>query len=124
MSAENGISSPAIDIGLPTFCDSSCVSSSALSSITSASFSKSSIRSFGVLSSQSGSAFIAAWTARSTSSAVDFGTSAIVSPVDGFSTSIVSPEEESAHSPPTKFLYLVTDTLTLQPPFGGISPRA
>ena len=82
------------------------------------------MRSFGVLSSHSGSAFMAAWTARSTSSAVDFGTSAIVSPVDGLSTSIVSPEADSIHSPPTKFLYLVTDTLTLQPPFRGISPRA
>ena len=112
LSAENGISSPAIAIGLPTFRDSSLDSSSAFSSIASASLSSSSIRSFGVLSSQSGSAFAAAPTARSTSSAPARGTSAITSPVAGFSTSIVSPESASTHSPPTKFLYWVAETLT------------
>src|SRR5258708_6957759 len=70
------------------------------------------MRSFGVFSSQPGSAFLAAATARLTSSPVQLGTSAITSPVAGLSTSIVSPLAESTHSPPMKFLYLVADTLT------------
>ena len=100
----NGGSSRAIHIGLPTFSDSSRASSSVCSSITSASSSSSSIRSFGVFSSHSGSAFLAAATARSTSSSPPRGTSAIVSPVAGLRTSMVSPATESTHSPPTKFL--------------------
>src|SRR5688500_17147088 len=112
LSAENGISSAAIAIGLPTFRDSSRASSSACSSSTSASLSRSSIRSLGVFSRHSAKALRAASTARSTSSALDLGTSAIASPVDGLSTSIVSPDAASTHSPPTKFLYLVIDTLT------------
>ena len=62
------------------------------------------MRSFGVFSSQSGSAVRAAATARWTSSSPPRGTSAIVSPVAGLSTSIVSPPTASTHSPPTKFL--------------------
>jgi hypothetical protein len=53
-------------------------------------------------SSQSGRACFAAATARSTSSAVDRGTSAIVSAVAGFKTGIVPPDD-STHSPPMKF---------------------
>ncbi len=68
------------------------------------------MRSLGVLSRHSANAFFAASTARSTSSAVPRGTSAITSPVDGFSTSIVSPLAESTHLPPTKFLCRVTAT--------------
>ena len=56
LSAQNGISSRDAISGLPTFSDSSCASSSAFSSITSASLSRSSERSPGVLSSHSGSA--------------------------------------------------------------------
>ena len=103
LSAENGTSSPTIDIGLPTFSDSSFASSSAFSSSTSASFSSSSMRSFGVFSSQSGSARFAASTARSTSASVERWTSAITSPVEGFRTSIVPPSD-STQSPPMKFL--------------------
>ena len=47
------------------------------------------MRSFGVFSSQSGSAFAAAPTARSTSPSPPRGTSAITSPVEGLSTSMV-----------------------------------
>ena len=93
-------SSRAAAIGLPTFLDSICAISSAFSSITSASLSSISPRSRGVESSHSGRASFAAWTARSASSAVLAGTSAIVSPVAGLSTSIVSPPAESTHSPP------------------------
>ena len=99
LSAENGISSPAIAVGLPTFCVSSAESSSALSSIASASFSSSSMRSFGVLNCHSDHAFLAASTAFSTSSAVPRGTSAIASPVAGFRTSIVLPLDDATHSP-------------------------
>src|ERR671938_1178667 len=111
LSAQIGISSFAYESGLPTFRDSSSASSSVCSSIASASFRSISARSPGVVSSHSGSAFFAAWTARSTSSAVARGTSAIVSPVAGFRTSIVSPPSESTHSPPTKFLCCSTVVL-------------
>src|SRR6266496_332565 len=107
LSAENGISSRDAMSGLPTFNDSSCASSSACASITSASAWRSSERSFGVLSSHSGSTPFAASTARSTSSAPHRGTSAIVSPVAGLITSIVSPDALSTHSPPMKALYAV-----------------
>src|SRR3954471_16036741 len=110
-SAETGISSRAYESGLPTFCDSSSASSSALSSIADANPSSASARSAGVVSSQSGSAFFAASTARSTSACVPRGTSAIVSPVAGFRTSIVPPSTASTHLPPTKFLCCETVTL-------------
>jgi hypothetical protein len=86
---------------LPTFRDSISASSSAFSSITSASLCSSSERSFGVVSSHFGSAAFAASTARSTSSASQRGTSAITSPVAGLITSIVSPERASIQPPPT-----------------------
>src|SRR5215472_5846910 len=115
LSAENGISSREAMSGLPTFTDSSCASSSALSSIRSASLRRNSERSFGVFSSQSGSAASAASTARSTSSAPQRGTSAIVSPVAGAITSIVSPEDASASSPPIRILYRVAVVLIVPP---------
>src|SRR5689334_4832145 len=111
LSAENGISSREAISGLPTFSDSSCASSSTCSSRTSASLCRSSERSFGVLSSQSGSAAFAAAIARSTSSDEQFGTSAITSPVAGAITSIVSPDALSAHPPPMKAWYDVVVAL-------------
>src|SRR5713101_557161 len=60
LSVENGISSRDAISGLPTLSDSSCASSSAFASSTSASLCSSSERSFGVASSHSGSAFFAA----------------------------------------------------------------
>src|SRR3954468_4305869 len=90
LSAENGISSRETISGLPTLRDSICASSSALSEITSASFSSSSARSPGVASSHSGSAALARATASSTSSADMLGTFAIESPVAGLSTSSVA----------------------------------
>src|SRR6266511_6051329 len=108
LSEQTGSSSFAYESGLPTFRDSSSASSSACSSIAAASFSNISARSPGVVSSHSGSAFLAAWTARSTSSAPARGTSAITSPLAGFSTSMVSPSEASTHSPPIQFCSFVT----------------
>ena len=113
LSAENGISSREAMRGLPTLTDSSCASSSACPSITSASEWRSSERSFGVFASHSGAAACAASTARSTSSAPQRGTSAIVSPVAGAITSIVSPEAASANSPPIRILYWVVVVLML-----------
>src|SRR3954447_8966741 len=115
LSAENGISSREAMSGLPTLTDSSCASSSACSSSTSASLWRSSQRSFGVFSSHSGAAACAASTARSTSSAPQRGTSAIVSPVAGAITSIVSPEAASAKSPPIRILYCVAVVLMVPP---------
>src|SRR6185437_8921141 len=108
LSEQTGISSRAYESGLPTLRDSIPASSSAFSSRTSASFRRSSARSAGVDSSHSGSALAAASTAASTSAAVQDGTSAIVSPVAGLSTSIVPPSAASVHLPPTKILLLVT----------------
>src|ERR1700749_3013616 len=115
LSAENGISSREAISGLPTLTDSSCDSSSACSSITSASLWRSSERSFGVFSSHSGAVAWAASTARATSSAPQRGTSAIVSPVAGAITSIVSPEAASASSPPIRILYCVVVVLMVPP---------
>jgi len=114
-----GGSSFATHQGLPTFKDSSRASSSACSSTRSASASSSSIRSFGVFDRHSDHAFFAESTARSTSSAELRGTSAIASPVAGFSTSIVSPLADSTHSPPMNCLCRVTDTLTADLRLGG-----
>src|SRR5438876_3584646 len=121
LSAETGISSFAADRGLPTFWDSSSASSSACWTSASASFKSSSERSPGVVSSHSGNAFFAACTARSTSSADELGTSAMVSPVAGFRTSIVSPLEASSHSPPTRFLCWDTVTLISSSSSSGMS---
>ena len=60
LSEHTGISSRAYDSGLPTLRDSTSASSSACSSIASASFNSISARSPGVVSSHSGSAFFAA----------------------------------------------------------------
>ena len=70
------------------------------------------MRSFGVLPFHSSHAFVAASTAFSTSSTFPRGTSAMTSPVAGFSTSIVSPDVESTNSPPMNCFCCVTDTLT------------
>ncbi len=105
-------SSTATHHGLPTLSDSRRASSSAFSSMTSASLSRSSMRSFGVFDCHSSHALFAASTARSTSSAVPRGTSAITSPVAGFRTSIVSPDVESTNSPPMNCFCWVTETLT------------
>src|SRR5919201_863988 len=126
LSEHTAISSRAYESGLPTFVDSSFASSSVCSSIRSASFSSSSCRSAGVVSSHSGSAFLAASTALPTSCSVERGTSAIVSPVAGLTTSIVPPSGESTHSPPTKFLRCDTVTLMVSPsvsPGSSLHPR-
>ena len=60
-------------------------------------------RSIGVVSPHVSNAFRAAATARSTSSAVDSGAWAIVSPVAGFSTGSVCPSAGSTNSPSMKF---------------------
>jgi hypothetical protein len=103
LSLQTGISSRAYESGLPTFCDSIWASSSACSSITSASLSSTSARSPGVASRHSGQAFFAASTARSTSAWEPSGTSPIASPVAGLMISVVSPSTASTQSPPTKF---------------------
>src|SRR5581483_2952892 len=103
LSAENGISSREAINGLPTFRDSICASSSAFSSITSASLCRSSERSLGVASSHSGSAFFARSTISSTSSADMFGTWAIVSPVAGFRTSRAPSVAVAITRPPWSF---------------------
>src|SRR5918999_1025302 len=101
LSAQTGISSRADGSGLPTFRDSSSASSSACSSIRSASRSKIWARSPGVVSSHSGSASTAASTARSTSACVPSGTSPIISPVAGFTISATPPSTASTQRPPT-----------------------
>ena len=70
------------------------------------------MRSFGVLKRHSSHAAL-----RRVDRALDVlggsaGTSAIASPVAGLRTSIVSPLDDSTHSPPMKCLCWVTETLT------------
>src|SRR5438874_7599179 len=124
LSAQTGSSSRAAPIGLPTLRDSICASSSALSSRICASLSKSSARSPGVESSHSGSACFAASTARSTSSAPQRGTAAIVSPVAGFSTSIVAPSAASVHAPPMNTFCCETTVLMWPPSRSFVSEDA
>src|SRR4051812_6860415 len=91
-------------------------SSSALASITSASLRSADMRSPGVVSNQvSSNAFLAAATARSTSSSPPLGTSAIVSPVEGLITCSVSPLAASTHSPPM-YICLVFTAVAMGPP--------
>src|SRR5258705_4441941 len=116
LSAEIPGSSTATAQGLPVLSDSRRASSSAFSSIASAIFSSTVMRSPGVESSHSGSALAAASTARSTSAWVPCGTSAIFSPVAGLITSIVAPSTASTQSPPTKFLYAVAVSVAMQNP--------
>src|SRR5579864_5575990 len=122
LSVENGISSREAISGFPTLRDSSCASSSAFASSTSASLCSSSERSLGVVSSHAGRAFCAASTARSTSSAPQAGTSAMTSPVAGLITSIVSPEAASTNSPPMNALYVSVVVLIGCPPWSTPVP--
>ena len=72
-----GISSDSVsDTGLPVFSLSTATSSSAFSSITSASFSRARCRSLGVDHRHDSNARPAAWKARSTSWASEFGADA------------------------------------------------
>ena len=118
LSAENGISSRAPRSACRRSATRAAASSSAFSSITSASLSSS----LGAL----------AWRRleplgqrllRGLDGTIDVGlgsprgTSAIVSPVAGFSTSIVPPSTASTHSPPTKFFCWETVTLIENLPF-------
>ena len=75
--------------GLPTFADSMLAISSASARIASASLSSISLRSLGTVSNHSVYAVRAAFTARSTSASVPFGTSAMTSPVAGLMISCV-----------------------------------
>src|SRR5919204_1956276 len=62
---------------------------------------------------QSSKAVFAAATARSTSSAVDFGKTPSVSPVAGLTLSKVSPLAASTHSPPMKFLNVFVSVVAM-----------
>jgi hypothetical protein len=90
--------------GLPAFADSSSAISSPCSSIASASLSSAVERSAGVVRPHVSNAVRAAFTARSTSSAVESGACAISSPVAGLRTADVRPSAGSTNSPSTKFL--------------------
>ena len=70
------------------------------------------MRSFGVFALPLAPRLLRRVTARSTSSAVPRGTSAMTSPVAGLRTSMVSPDVESTNSPPMNCFCWVTDTLT------------
>ena len=102
LSTIGGISSDIVtSAGFPAFSASIFTISSACSSIASASLSRASCRSFGVVSNHvSSKAFFAAATARSVSSAEPSWTVAITAPVCGLMMSRVSPVEELTHSPP------------------------
>jgi hypothetical protein len=99
LSTVNSTSKSAVPFGLPTFACSRLDSVSASPSIASARAWSAVDRSCGVVADQVANASRAAATARSTSAASPFGTSAIVSSVAGLMTAVVSPLAASAHSP-------------------------
>ena len=104
LSAMNGISSSKNALrGLPASADSRSASTSAFSSIASASLSSAVDRSPGVVVDQPSNAARAAATARSTSSEEESGACAMTSPVEGLITSSVAPSAASANSPLMKF---------------------
>ena len=95
-------------MGLPALSTSSSVISSACSSSASASLRSIVARSPGVVWLKDSNASRAAFTARSTSCCEESGSSAIVSPVAGFTTANVSSAAASTYSPPMKFWRLRT----------------
>ena len=108
LSHMNGISSSRkASRGLPASAASRSDSSSACSSIRSASLSSAVARSPGGVTDHSAKARFAAATARFTSSSVESGISAITSPLAGFVTSSVPPSAASTNSPSMKFCSLV-----------------
>ena len=88
-------------MGLPWFSASICASSSAFSSIRSASFQISRVRSVGIMRRQLcvSKALRAAATALSTSALTPAQDRAICSPVAGFSAGMVSTDADMTHSP-------------------------
>ena len=100
MSIASWTSPPASAFTFPISCVIRSVSS-ALCSVTSCAKRKRISPRFGAgTSRQSSNASFAAATARSTSSAPDFGKSPSVSPSAGLTDSNVSPDAASTHSPP------------------------
>src|SRR5690242_16791764 len=98
-----GISSSlAADSGLPALRASSSAISSPWDSSASASFSIAAARSAGVVDPHASKAFVAAATARSTSSCDERGDSARVSPVAGLTTVSASLAAASTNSPSMK----------------------
>jgi hypothetical protein len=97
--------------GLPVFSHSSRISSSPRDSIASAIRSSARLRSAGVASRQPGTRRRAARQAASTSSAPDRGAVAKTFPVDGSTSSMVSPEAAERSSPPIRFLVSRTSWL-------------
>src|SRR4029077_145620 len=95
-----GISSDMVsETGFPVFSDSIATSSSAFSSIASASLRSARCRSLGVDHRHFSKARPAAWNAWSTSRASEFGAEAYTSPVDGLMMSIIAPDADAWTSP-------------------------
>src|SRR5829696_3843760 len=124
-SAIAGISSSMVSpMGLPVFSDSARTSSSARSSMASASLSRASCRSLGVESRHDSKALSATSNARSTSVPPETGASAKASPVAGLMRSEDRPSPASTRSPPTKFCSLFFLVSTMSSPFPKLSlPR-
>jgi hypothetical protein len=112
LSTMTGISSMAAATGLPAFFDSRRPISSARASMASASLRSARLRSWGVVLPQVSKAASAAFAARSTSSAPEAWTLAMTVPSAGFSTSSVSPDAESTHSPLMNCWYVFTRSAT------------
>ena len=85
--------------GLPVFSHSMSTSSSAFSSMTSASLSSARCRSAGVVHRHFSNAVPEAWQAASMSSALEFGDVAYTSPVEGLTMSSTSPDALGRLSP-------------------------
>jgi hypothetical protein len=111
LSTRTGTSSRIAAIGLPTFSDSTRLSSSAPASSASAIRRSASARSPGGVPDQPSNAPAAAATAASTSAASDSGARAMTSPVAGSRISSVAPARGAAGAPPMKLSIVVATVL-------------
>src|SRR6185436_4623672 len=114
MSIASWTSPPASAFTFPISCVIRSVSSDLCSAMSCAKRKRISPRCGAGTRRHSAKASFATATARSTSSGTDFGKTPSVSPSAGLIDSNVSPETESTHSPPMKFLKVLTPVTATQ----------
>src|SRR5580765_4852767 len=119
MSIASWTSPPASAFTFPISCVIRSVTSALCSATSCAKRKRMSPRSGAGTSRHSSKASFATATARSTSSGTDLGKTPSVSPSAGLTDSNVSPDTESTHSPPMKFLKVLTPVTATQPMLVG-----
>src|SRR5580765_2343456 len=114
MSIASWTSPPASAFTFPISCVIRSVTSALCSATSCAKRKRMSPRSGAGTSRHSSKASFATATARSTSSGTDLGKTPSVSPSAGLTDSNVSPDTESTHSPPMKFLKVLTPVTAMR----------